>query len=134
MSIGRPHHLTSPWCVGTIGNTVWQQYSQEFVPTQHGSHAKGTRGTASSLLSRRRFTVPNEFQITTLEVTGQHRAFDSMHDLSIQSARTNSLHLQREFPNSSLEVNTARILDRATIRAQWPPAAMDTATRAEEPA
>ena len=98
---------------------------------RHDSYAKGTRGTAFSLLSRQRGTEPDEFQITSWEGTGQHRAFDSMHNPSVQSVRANSSHLQWEFPNSSREVHTPRILNRAAIQAEWHSATPGTATRAQ---
>lgn len=45
----------------------------------HNSYAKGIPGTAFSLLSRQSGTEPEEIQISSLEGTGQHRAFESMY-------------------------------------------------------
>ena len=95
------------------------------------SYAKGTRGTAFSLLSRHSGTEPDEFQISSWEGTGHHRAFVLMHNPLVQSVRANSLPLQGEFPNSSRKVNTARLLNRTTIPPEWHSAPPATATCAE---
>lgn len=99
---------------------------------QHGFCANGTQGSPISFLSPQRGTVPDWCLISSLEVSGQHRAFDSMHKHSVESVRAKSLRLQREFPNSSREVNTASFLNRATIPGGWHTAAPVTATRRRE--